>query len=79
MTPAQRTFENRHTALRYIANLSPQRVTSAEISELTNTHLRTAQRTLKDLTEWGYLISDKRIGGINPVGYKFNEEKRELM
>lgn len=79
MTNAQRTFENRHTALRYIANLSPKRVTSAEISELTNTHLRTAQRLLKELTEWGYLISDKHIGGINPVGYKFNEEKRKAV
>ncbi|ERL54970.1 helix-turn-helix domain-containing protein [Psychrobacter aquaticus] len=73
---AQRTFESRHSAPRHIANLSPNRVSAADIADLTNTHIRTAQKMLKDLTEWGYLIADKRIGGCNPIGYKLNEEKR---
>lgn len=70
---AQRTFEIRHTTLRHIANLSPNRVCAADIAELTNAHLRTSQRALKVLAEWGYLTSD----GCNPTGYKFNEEKRK--
>lgn len=74
---AQRAFELRHTALRHIANLSPNRVCAADIADLTNAHLRTSQRALKVLAEWGYLIADKKIGGCNPIGYKFNEEKRE--
>ena len=70
---AQIAFELRHTTLRHIANLSPNRVSVADIAGLTNAHLRTAQRTLKQLKEWGYLMGD----GRNPTGYKFNEEKRE--
>ena len=70
---AQRTFEIRHATLRHIANLSPNRVSVADIAGLTNAHLRTAQRALKQLKEWGYLMGD----GRNPTGYKFNEEKRE--
>lgn len=69
----QRTFELRHTTLLHLANLSPNRVSVADIAGLTDAHLRTAQRTLKQLKEWGYLMGD----GRNPTGYKFNEEKRE--
>lgn len=68
----QRTFELRHAALRHIANLSPNRVSVADIAVLTNAHLRTAQRTLQTLAQWGYLTSD----GCSPAGYKFNEDKR---
>lgn len=70
---AQRALEKRHATLRHIANLSPNRVCAADIAELTNAHLRTSQRALKVLAEWGYLTSD----GCNPTGYKFNEEKRK--
>lgn len=70
---AQRTFEIRHATLRHIAHLSPNRVSVADIAGLTNAHLRTAQRALKQLKEWGYLTADSH----NPIGYKFNEEKRE--
>ena len=69
----QRTFELRHTALRHIANLSPNRVSVADIAELTAAPLRTAQRALKQLKEWDYLTADSN----NPIGYKFNEEKHE--
>ncbi len=69
----QQAFELRHTALRHIANLSPNRVSVADIADLTNAHLRTAQRALKQLKGWGYLTADSH----NPIGYKFNEEKRE--
>lgn len=71
----KRIFETRHAALRHIANLSPNRVGVADIADLTDTHIRTAQRALRDLADWGYLISD----GCNPVGYKFNEDKREAV
>lgn len=70
---AQRAFELRHTILRHIANLSPNRVSVADIAGLTDAHLRTAQITLKQLKDWGYLTADNH----NPIGYKFNEEKRE--
>lgn len=70
---AQRAFELRHTALRHIANLSPNHVSVADIADLTDAHLRTAQRALKQLKEWGYLTADSH----NPIGYKFNEKKRE--
>lgn len=73
MTNAQRTFETRHAALRYIANLSPNRVGVADIAGLTDTHVRTSQRVLRDLESWGYLIADNQ----HPIGYKFNEDKRE--
>lgn len=43
---AQRTFEIRHATLRHIANLSPNRVSVADIADLTNAHLRTSQRAL---------------------------------
>lgn len=68
----QRTFTNRLTALHHIANLSPNRVSVADIADLTNAELRTAQRKLQTLANWGYLTGD----GCNPVGYKFNEAKR---
>lgn len=71
----QRTFENRHATLLHIANLSPNRVSVADIADLTDMQLRATQRMLGVLSEWGYLISD----GCNPVGYKFNEAKRGVI
>lgn len=72
---AQRTFEIRRKALRHIANLSPNRVGVVDIADLTDTHVRTSQRVLRDLEDWGYLIADNE----HPIGYKFNEEKRDSM
>lgn len=70
---SQRTFEIRQATLRHIANLSPNRISVADIADLTDARLRTAQRALKQLKDWGYLTADNH----NPIGYKFNEEKRK--
>lgn len=69
---AQQTFENRRATLSHLANLSPNRVSSAQIAELNNISIRAAQRALQDLSAWGYLKSDNN----KPKGYWLNEEKR---
>lgn len=68
---AQRLFENRRKTLVFAANLSPKRVCAADIADLTETSLRTAQRTLQDLADWGYLESDDS----HPKGYWLSFEK----
>ena len=67
---SEQVFIDRMQVIKFIAQRSPRRVGATELAGTIKGSTRKLQRTLKGLTEIGYLTCDNET----PKGYKVNKE-----